>query len=494
MFRAATSTDAWFPPLVAWLLSILAFSAQLSADAPVARLPMSHAPAVVEEIEVQGSGGRVMGTDEATWEEAGVHWRPDAFAAAAEDGDGDEEGDGGARSPDDEEPVDEEASMPTDASRSQRSRFGRLRDQGHYLILVPSIRVEASFGVEFGTSGRYAYRPNGRSLNMILLSLQNRFSTKMVQEHELALRLRDLLGHGELFIFDARFINDPRFTYAGVANGERLSNEELEEDSFYRLSVRTIGGRFGYQHPLWRSRGAELPSWWNVANLSIISTFRFEEDRASYSMDSLFAQDGGGRTSTRRGSLTAGLVYDARDRDVSPNRGSYHELSFEGAAPWLGSTDTWGRLNLGLRWFVPLGTDRVIAALRLGGEAMFGAPPYFALGQFGGIDAIDGFGGRMVGRGFYRRRFIGRYKTYATPEFRFIPLETQLGKYRIDVGLNVFADAGGIWDRGIEQPAGFQISGGGGGFLRLDDFFVVRIEAAASDEGFQLYLATDHAF
>ncbi|MGB1701183.1 MAG: BamA/TamA family outer membrane protein, partial [Nannocystaceae bacterium] len=333
---------------------------------------------------------------------------------------------GGADSegPDAEHEETEDEVMTRDTTQSRRSRVGKLRRNGHYLILVPSIRVEASFGVEFGTSGRYVYRPPGRNINMVLLSLQNRFSTKMVQEHELSLRLRDLFGKREMFVLDGRFIDDPRFTYAGISNRKGLDNTILEEESFYRVKVRTYGGRVGYQHPLWRS-GEALPAWFQASILSVIGTFRFEMDRAKYSEDSLFAEEqGDAATTTRRSSLTAGVVYDARNREVSPDRGSYHELSVEWAAPWLGATQTWGRLNAGARWFIPMGTDRAILAMRVGGDAQFGTPPYFTLGQFGGVDAFDGFGGRMVGRGFYRRRFIGQYKVYTTPEFRFIPLKT----------------------------------------------------------------------
>ena len=155
---------------------------------------------------------------------------PQPIAGATGDAGADEVDAEAGPSPVIPEAEDEEATMPKDASRSQRSRFGRLRGRGHYLVLVPSVRVEASFGVEFGVSGRYAYRPKNRALNMVLLSLQSRLSTKMVQEHELALRVRDVLGNGELFLLDARFLNDPRFTYAGLANGTRLSNEALEDD------------------------------------------------------------------------------------------------------------------------------------------------------------------------------------------------------------------------------------------------------------------------
>lgn len=381
-----------------------------------------------------------------------------------------------------------------DATHSGGSRVGKLRRNGHYLVLVPSLRVESSFGVELGTTGRYVYRPPGTSINMVLLSLQNRISTKLVQEHELILRLRNLFGKRELFLFDARFIDDPRFTYAGIANGEKIDNTDLEEDPYYRVKVRTFGGRLGYQHPLWRS-GEALPDWVQPFILSAIGTFRFEMDQANFEADSLFAaEQGAGAAKTRRSSLTAGLVYDARNREVSPVRGSYHELSVEWAAPWLGASQTWARINAGARWFISLGTERVVAAIRVGGEAQLGDSPYFTLGQFGGIDAFDGFGGRMLGRGFYRRRFIGRYKVYGTPEFRFIPLEMLLGRYQIDLGVNVFSDLGGIWDPRAEQQAGFKASGGGGLFLRLDDFFVVRTEASGSREGFQLYIATDHAF
>jgi hypothetical protein len=390
--------------------------------------------------------------------------------------------------------LEDEEGMPSDATRSGRSRVGRLRRNGHYIVLVPSIRVESSFGVEFGTSGRYVYRPPGRTINMVLLSLQNRVSTKLVQEHELILRLRDLFGKRELFLFDARFIDDPRFTYAGIANPDKLTNEELEEDPYFRVKVRTFGGRVGYQHPLWRS-GEALPTWFHSSILSIIGTYRFEMDQANFRDDSMFAMEqGAAAKTTRRSSLTLGLVYDARNREVSPVRGSYHELSVEWAAPWLGATQSWGRINAAARWFIPMGTERAILALRVGGETQLGTPPYFILGQFGGVDAFDGFGGRMVGRGFYRRRFIGKHKVYGSPEFRFVPLKTMLGRYKIDVGLNLFSDLGGIWDQDVNRQAGFQISGGGGIFLRLDDFFVVRTEASGSREGFQLYLATDHAF
>src|SRR5688572_7800326 len=139
-----------------------------------------------------------------------------------------------------------ETGPPAALPRAERDRARGFKIRVHRFLPVPSVRAEPAIGVTLGLRARYVYRPEGQAFDRVRLDLVGLVSTRLVQDHSLALRLHDLLHRQEIFEFGFRFVDDPVFPFVGVAADDRLRSKDLDTD-FYRVDLRTIGGCVTYQ-------------------------------------------------------------------------------------------------------------------------------------------------------------------------------------------------------------------------------------------------------
>lgn len=197
---------------------------------------------------------------------------------------------------------------------------------------------------------------------------------------------------------------------------------------------------------------------------------------------------------TRRGSLFGGLAWDSRDNEWSPAAGGLHDASVEVAGPWSGASSTWVRLNASFRWYRALGTDKVVFAQQLLLDALLGDAPFVAQGEFGGFLSREGIGGRYLGRGYFRRRFIGSTKAYASTGIRVEPWEFRLGTWTLTPGIKGFFDVGKVFAWSESIVAGLRPSGGPGAYFVWDRFMVMRADVGFSPEGVAVVVVADHAF
>ena len=118
-----------------------------------------------------------------------------------------------------------------------------------------------------------------------------------------------------------------------------------------------------------------------------------------------------------------------------------------------------------------------------------------ALGVFfGGLLPTDGLGGAAAGRGWMRRRYIGRLKAFGSLELRFEPLELKVRRHTLGIGLKGFVDLGVVAQRMQDLPKHWHVSGGTGLQVIWDRFAVLRLDAAFSRESFGIYFINEHAF
>ena len=392
-----------------------------------------------------------------------------------------------------EEPGPPEAYLLEKPPRRRRVR-GRMRERGHKLVVLPSLHADSNVGFQIGGQAAYTWQPEDTDeLPAIRLFWLSRVSNRLVQNHRVVLFLRDLSDRGEEWVIEFKADDDPTFPWTGNLDLGLLTNEALEEED-YRTDMLTIGGRVAFGYPVFETPRA-YPGALHPGVLRLVGFARFEADRIRPFEDSLLEldrpQDEGW---VRRGSLALGLVWDGRNNDVSPSGGSQHDLTFEGAGAPTGSTDTWGRINATSRFYRSIVTDRLVVAARGTVDLQFGDPPLFNLGEFGGFRPVEGVGGAFVGRGMWRRRFVGVYKAALGPELRTIVLETMLFRWRFDVGLNAFTDLSTAALKDERFFDHLHLSGGGGAYLWIERFFLFRGEVAASRESIQFYFVAEHAF
>ncbi len=375
-----------------------------------------------------------------------------------------------------------------DAREQQMKTDDQKEPRSHRFLPVPSIRSEPLVGLTIGGSLTYAYRRPEATFNSIYLLLLARVSTRRVHEYRGDLEVRDLLGRQELFQFGMSMRLDPVFPYYGVANHTDLRGTKFDA-RLYTSRVNTTGGYFRYQHRIIASRRGV----WRA-----LVGYAFYRDKIRPSPGSLLyrerPQDLG---ATRRGTLQAGVTWDSRDNTWNPSRGSAHDLNITVATPWLGSTSTWARLSGNLRFFAPLGIPEIVFATRIGIDGLVGATenlPLTALGQFGDLPGREGFGGATIGRGFIRRRFIGRYKALWSSELRFDAFEVTIRDRPFALGLKGFLDIARVSDKLVPEFRDFELSGGPGLFVVINRFAVVRLDVGISREFLAMYVLGSHAF
>ncbi len=216
------------------------------------------------------------------------------------------------------------------------------------------------------------------------------------------------------------------------------------------------------------------------------------EERAPWP-GSLYAQDFGPDGEEGFVSLLQlGLMADSRDNEPAPIRGQWSEISLRAAGPWTGSTFDYGGVNLTLRGYVPLGTDRVVLTDRLVLDGMWGAPPTSEQVRSGGTDFYWWFGGQRAGRGVRSRRVLGKARSMNQVELRATAAILHPGKATIDITPIAFADLG-LWAidfQSLDQAA-FLVGTGGGLRLAINKNFILRGDVGVSpleDWGPQVYL------
>jgi hypothetical protein len=225
---------------------------------------------------------------------------------------------------------------------------------------------------------------------------------------------------------------------------------------------------------------------------------RLEEDARRGLLTGL---EGGPRSDTfRTAELTAGLLLDLRDNEPAPVRGMFHELAARGAAQATGSAFRYWGTTLNLRFYHPVVSERLVAALRLMGDVLGGDVPFYLLNAFGGVEWRDGWsgiGGVFTGRGILKNRVQGKVKALVNGELRWLFLSSSPWNQKVDLTAVAFLDAGRSWaDLDFRDDGLARYAGGGGLRIAWADNFIVRMDYGVSpgDGTSGFYLDFNHLF
>lgn len=141
------------------------------------------------------------------------------------------------------------------------------------------------------------------------------------------------------------------------------------------------------------------------------------------------------------------LIYDTRDFEPDPTRGSYFEIANEYSSKYIGSQFDFNKLFIQGRYYqkLPFGSRTVLAG-RLGVGHIFGGnAPFFEFqDQWSPEGSINALGGKQSLRGFRTNRFLARSLAFANVEFRYRIAETKWGKQHFAFGLAPFLDMGTV--------------------------------------------------
>ncbi|WP_338225790.1 BamA/TamA family outer membrane protein [Algoriphagus confluentis] len=252
------------------------------------------------------------------------------------------------------------------------------------------------------------------------------------------------------------------YFYFGQGMNVTDATEEVYSAKFPRL-------RINYARNLGRN-------WYLGAGLRFddMDIFEVQEDGA-LAVGSLVGSDGG-----RNSGLGPLVLFDSRDDQLYPEKGSYFEGAIHGYGKALGGQFAYTRIFADFRKILPLGKNQVLAGQAFS-ELTIGEVPFFALPMLGGNRLLRGL-------------FEGKYR-----EKNLLALQAEY-RYRFLTrwGLVAFGGLGNVFSE--ENPLQIQLSkvayGAGGRFqLNQTKKLNLRLDIAHSPgEPIQFYLTFGEAF
>ena len=158
--------------------------------------------------------------------------------------------------------------------------------------------------------------------------------------------------------------------------------------------------------------------------------------------------------------LKLGLIYDTRDNEAAPNRGTWSEVLVMLAPEFMSNTSNgFTMLTATHRQFFTLAPEKLVLAYRLsyqgtiGGKAPFYILPYL-FNSYALTTKPDGLGGSRTIRGVLRNRVVGDGTVNGNVELRWKFWKTYLFKQNFYLGLTGFFDAGMVvQDRYVDRAA-----------------------------------------
>lgn len=203
--------------------------------------------------------------------------------------------------------------------------------------------------------------------------------------------------------------------------------------------------------------------------------------------------------------LNLGLLYDTRDHEYVPTRGSFTELSGR-FSPGVDEGLLFGHFYFGTSLFTPLYGEFLVLATRAAFDYLVGRPPFYELSQMGVLVQRDGPGGSWTIRGVPRQRYFGKQKALVNAELRSMFYRFEVANQRFGIGALAFVDAGRVWtDYRPVELGGRDVDGrfsdiklGVGGGLRITwgETLVIRADPAWSptDQNFGFYVDIGQVF
>ena len=197
-------------------------------------------------------------------------------------------------------------------------------------------------------------------------------------------------------------------------------------------------------------------------------------------------------------SVRGGVVWDTRDRETGPRRGTWTELLVQRADGALGSDWSFTRVTLADRRYWSLGRRLVLANRLLLQHVTAGAPlPELHVVQTS-YKAQEGLGGARSVRGIPKNRFVGRGLFIWNTELRWRAAEFELFGRLFHATLSVFHDAGRVWEGGPRLDELIEeVHRGYGGGLRIGmgENFVVAVDGGTSRlAGLPIYVGLGYLF
>ena len=195
-----------------------------------------------------------------------------------------------------------------------------------------------------------------------------------------------------------------------------------------------------------------------------------------------------------------GLIFDTRDLETDPNKGSFAELIGEVSPPILGSPFNFTKVLAHYNWYhkvLPATFKRLVFASRVGINVVSGNAPYFEYTDAESSEkTITLIGGPVTLRGYKQSRFTGSIMDFANAELRYRFWQTNILKQHLTFNAVPFLDAGGVWDsfQRMGHLENYRMAEGLGLRIGWNENTTLRFDYAVSNEDQQFFFQFGHTF
>ena len=183
--------------------------------------------------------------------------------------------------------------------------------------------------------------------------------------------------------------------------------------------------------------------------------------------------------------VRVGLVWDTRDRETGPHRGTWSEVLVQAVPEFLGSESAYIRWTAVDRRYFPLG-DRLTFANRLLVQDVEGDAPFYDLTIIqSSFKQLEGLGGGRTLRGIPKNRYVGKGVFLWNAELRWRAMDFTLMDRAFHMVLSTFVDTGRVWEDGLEPGellSDLHTAYGSGIRVGMGENFIAALDVGHSTE------------
>lgn len=361
---------------------------------------------------------------------------------------------------------------------------------------VPAINFDADEGFGYGAIAElYQYGPGGLAPYVWTLQPTVFLTTGGRRDFTLFFDAPHLLSGGWRLSAFAGSEEQIATPYYGVGNATPY-DAALEADAgpdpfFYRFGRARRTASVTLQRPL-----GTLPVRGLLGAALVRTTMDpVPEDDGT----TLFASELGGADVTEwMNSVRAGIVWDTRDRETGPTRGTWTELLVERVDASLGADASFTRWVFTDRRYLSLADGLVLAHRLLLQDASEGAPVHELHRVLSSFKQQEGLGGAKTVRGVLKNRFVGRGLLVWNAELRWRVADFRLAGRAFHAVVSAYVDHGRVWADGVrldELVSDLHRGAGGGLRIGMGENFVVAVDVGTSDEtSMPLYIGLGYLY
>jgi hypothetical protein len=361
--------------------------------------------------------------------------------------------------------------------------------------LLPAIGYDSDIGFKFGALTIFSkpspvhepYRWRTEAQFQMSVKRGPNGAELPIHDHFLKLDIPGLFDDWARLFFSGGFNKNVTAPWYGIGNA--TSGDEAGNPRRFQYKKQTPYVVTGLRVHLW----SRLFTFFSIGFSHTTIDFwpggqsRLEEDIARSEAGTGEELYGYKKHATLKGRL--GLVWDSRDDETNPVRGTFAEISLRGSAgAWTRADHDFGGVNLSIRHHIPIHKEWLSIAFRLTGDLLFGKVPFGELACVQGTSKYEAVGGSNGVRGVPAGRYSGKVKVLASTELRAIFWRFAVFSHQFRLGAAAFVDGGRVWSdlspsRELDgEEIGLKFGVGGGPQLLWGESVVIRIDTAYSKD------------